>query len=579
MKKRVLSVAALLVSSFAANAQVGIGTLTPNKSAELTIESTNRGLLIPRIALKDSKDVVTISEFPKNGINSMLVYNTATVKNDLKPGYYYWYIDKWNRLTTVADIPDAVINNYQEIFNNKNIVEEITNIVNTTKGNVVYEGDKLYYIGDNGEKVEIKEKVTKIEYDETSGDYIFYNEDAIDRKGNPILNKGYRIKLPKSVIKNFKEIINNEIVKKELYEVINNSYVGGNVYYDGNSFTYVTKEGEVKNITFNDIVKGNETVTTLVDNGNGTFTYTNEKGDAVTIDLTKGPKGDKGADGKSALEIWQSLPGNDGKDGEAFIAAIKGDKGDKGDTGFKSESQPGQTGEPGKPGEAGGPGEGVTIVHNDSGVWVYDPTTNTWTNILGPKGEKGDKGDTGFKSESQPGKTGEPGKPGEAGGPGEGVTIVHNDSGVWVYDPTTNTWTNILGPKGEKGDTGFKSESQPGKTGEPGKPGEAGGPGEGVTIVHNDSGVWVYDPTTNTWTNILGPKGADGKDGDKGDTGFKSESQPGKTGEPGKPGEAGGPGEGVTIVHNDSGVWVYDPTTNTWTNILGPKELAAQAKE
>ncbi|WP_041892560.1 kelch repeat-containing protein [Myroides profundi] len=51
---------------------------------------------------------------------------------------------------------------------------------------------------------------------------------------------------------------------------------------------------------------------------------------------------------------------------------------------------------------------------------------------------------------------------------------------------------------------GFKSESQPGKTGEPGKPGEAGGPGEGVTIVHNDSGVWVYDPTTNTWTNILG---------------------------------------------------------------------------
>ncbi|AJH15395.1 hypothetical protein [Myroides profundi] len=120
------------------------------------------------------------------------------------------------------------------------------------------------------------------------------------------------------------------------------------------------------------------------------------------------------------------------------------------------------------------------------------------------------------------------------------MTIVHNDSGVWVYDPTTNTWTNILGPKGDKGDTGFKSESQPGKTGEPGKPGEAGGPGEGVTIVHNDSGVWVYDPTTNTWTNILGPKGEKGDKGDKGDTGFKSESQPGQTGEPGKPGEAGG---------------------------------------
>ncbi|MDM1399036.1 hypothetical protein HX049_18065, partial [Myroides odoratimimus] len=49
-----------------------------------------------------------------------------------------------------------------------------------------------------------------------------------------------------------------------------------------------------------------------------------------------------------------------------------------------------------KPGEAGGPGEGVTIVHNDSGVWVYDPTTNKWTNILGPKGADGDKGEDGL---------------------------------------------------------------------------------------------------------------------------------------------------------------------------------------
>ncbi|WP_286391769.1 hypothetical protein [Myroides marinus] len=42
MKKRVLSVAALLVGSFAVNAQVGIGTNKPNKSAELLIESSNR---------------------------------------------------------------------------------------------------------------------------------------------------------------------------------------------------------------------------------------------------------------------------------------------------------------------------------------------------------------------------------------------------------------------------------------------------------------------------------------------------------------------------------------------------------
>ncbi|MEC4053473.1 hypothetical protein VSP10_11825, partial [Myroides odoratimimus] len=153
MKKRVLTVAVFLATNFVVNAQVGIGTLKPNKSAELTIESTNKGMLIPRIALKNSKDVVTIHEFPEKGINSMLVYNTATVENDLKPGYYYWYIDKWNRLTSVSDIPGIVINNYQEIFNNENIKKEIINIINKLEGeygNVSYDTDKnqFFYIKD-----------------------------------------------------------------------------------------------------------------------------------------------------------------------------------------------------------------------------------------------------------------------------------------------------------------------------------------------------------------------------------------------------------------------------------------------
>ncbi|MER8149665.1 hypothetical protein ABS241_19955, partial [Acinetobacter baumannii] len=65
---------------------------------------------------------------------------------------------------------------------------------------------------------------------------------------------------------------------------------------------------------------------------------------------------------------------------------------------------------PGKPGTPGGPGEGVTIVTNNDGVWVVQPD-GTWVKINGDNGEagaKGDKGDTGFKSESQAGKDGEP---------------------------------------------------------------------------------------------------------------------------------------------------------------------------
>lgn len=141
MKKRLLPVA-LLLGTFATNAQVGIGTATPNKSAELLIESKDRGLLIPNVALESTKDKVTI----RNGnVQSLLVYATKK-QGDITPGYYYWDIDKWSRLTADKDIPQIVVNNFEEIINMdgdkvKNIIK---NIVKNTEGNVIYEGDKFY---------------------------------------------------------------------------------------------------------------------------------------------------------------------------------------------------------------------------------------------------------------------------------------------------------------------------------------------------------------------------------------------------------------------------------------------------
>src|SRR5690606_11145042 len=61
--------------------------------------------------------------------------------------------------------------------------------------------------------------------------------------------------------------------------------VGGNASYDGDQFTYVDENGVVQNISFEDIVQANETVTTLVNNNDGTYTYTNEAGATVTIDV------------------------------------------------------------------------------------------------------------------------------------------------------------------------------------------------------------------------------------------------------------------------------------------------------
>ena len=270
----------------------------------------------------------------------------------------------------------------------------------------------------------------------------------------------------------------------------------------------------------------------------------------------------------TGLYYWDGTGwvGSKGLKGEPGASGAIGPKGDAGVVGVAG--LPGRGGTPGTPGSGtpGAPGAGITIVTNDSGTWVYNPTTNTWTNINGPKGDKGDAGVVGV--EGQPGTGGTPGTPGSGtpGAPGTGITIVTNDSGTWVYNPTTNTWTNINGPKGDKGDPGIVG--LPGTSGIPGTPGSGtpGAPGAGVTIVNNDSGTWVYNPTTNTWTNVVGPKGdtgtpgATGLQGPKGDTGT-----PGGTGLQGPKGDTGTPG--ATGLQGPKG----DTGTPGATGLQGPK--------
>lgn len=98
MKKFFLSVISLLVLVVATNAQVGIGTTTPNASASLDVTATNRGFLPPRVALTSATDVSTIAT-PATGL---LVYNTATAgtaPNNVVPGYYYYTGSSWYRIT------------------------------------------------------------------------------------------------------------------------------------------------------------------------------------------------------------------------------------------------------------------------------------------------------------------------------------------------------------------------------------------------------------------------------------------------------------------------------------------------
>lgn len=87
----ILTFVFLLLIVEAANAQQGIGTNTPDRSAAVEIKSASRGLLIPRVALM----ATNVSDPVDNPAESLMVYNIATT-DDVTPGYYYWKRDDIN---------------------------------------------------------------------------------------------------------------------------------------------------------------------------------------------------------------------------------------------------------------------------------------------------------------------------------------------------------------------------------------------------------------------------------------------------------------------------------------------------
>lgn len=93
--KRLLFIVLLLGTSL--HAQVGIGTQTPANAALLDITSTDKGILIPRVALQSTTDITTITGAE---ITGLLVYNTNTI-NDVTPGFYYWD-GSWTKLSAAA---------------------------------------------------------------------------------------------------------------------------------------------------------------------------------------------------------------------------------------------------------------------------------------------------------------------------------------------------------------------------------------------------------------------------------------------------------------------------------------------
>ena len=97
MKKVLFYSVTLLLGANLLAQNVGIGTNTPDASAKLDVVDSNRGVLIPRVALTSTLVAAPVA----TPANSLLVFNTNTA-GDVTPGYYYWDsgLNRWVRLLT-----------------------------------------------------------------------------------------------------------------------------------------------------------------------------------------------------------------------------------------------------------------------------------------------------------------------------------------------------------------------------------------------------------------------------------------------------------------------------------------------
>lgn len=88
------TVANFYSTSLSAQVKIGQNPTTVNPNAVLEMESNNKGLLLPRLALTSPSSPLPLTVF----VSGMLVYNTATT-DSISPGLYYSDSARWNKVS------------------------------------------------------------------------------------------------------------------------------------------------------------------------------------------------------------------------------------------------------------------------------------------------------------------------------------------------------------------------------------------------------------------------------------------------------------------------------------------------
>ncbi len=126
----------------------------------MDVHSTEKGVLIPRVALTGTTDVVTVT----SPTTSLLVYNMATTvgANSVIPGFYYWNGSQWVQMGTNAasngwllegNVGTDASNNFLGTTDNNDLsirTNDVEKVRITTKGQIeTYNTGNSVLIGEN----------------------------------------------------------------------------------------------------------------------------------------------------------------------------------------------------------------------------------------------------------------------------------------------------------------------------------------------------------------------------------------------------------------------------------------------
>ncbi len=135
--KNVLFLGVLLVissSTFAQNVGINSSGTSPDASSGLDVNFTDKGVLIPRVALTATNAAGPIT----SPTTSLLVYNTATAgtkPRNVYPGFYYWDGNGWARLLDDISQKTVLISNFATTS---------TTLANVTGLNFAVSANKTY---------------------------------------------------------------------------------------------------------------------------------------------------------------------------------------------------------------------------------------------------------------------------------------------------------------------------------------------------------------------------------------------------------------------------------------------------